>query len=233
MNRRNLTIIVVIILALLAGGGYFVYTSFIVEPELSDDISNVAATIDNTGEGTQFRIDAEQSEVTFTLEEDLRGTRTTVVGTTNQVGGDIVINFAAPENSQVGTITINARSIATDNPLRNGQIRNSILQSANDDYEFITFTPTDLSGLPESVEIGDTYTFQIVGDLTIVETTNAVTFDTTVTIDSEEQISGSATATVLRTDFGLNIPNVPGVANVTDDVDLAINFVANAVNETE
>ena len=40
--------------------------------------------------------------------------------------------------------------------------------------------------------------------------------------------SGVATVQVLRGDFGLTIPDVPSVANVTDDVELALHFVARA-----
>ena len=56
----------------------------------------------------------------------------------------------------------------------------------------------------------------------------AVTFAATVTLDSETQISGSATVNLLHGDFGLVIPDVPSVANVTDDVTLSLEFVARA-----
>jgi hypothetical protein len=37
---------------------------------------------------------------------------------------------------------------------------------------------------------------------------------------------GSAEATVLRSDFQLTIPNAPGVANVSDEVQLSLDFEA-------
>jgi polyisoprenoid-binding protein YceI len=73
---------------------------------------------------------------------------------------------------------------------------------------------------------GDTFEFQITGELLIRDTTNSVTFDAEVTFVDETRVEGSATANVLRSDFGIGIPSVPGVANVTDEVLLNIDFVA-------
>jgi hypothetical protein len=53
-----------------------------------------------------------------------------------------------------------------------------------------------------------------------------VSFALTVTPLSETELVGSATTTVLRRDFNLQIPDVPSVANVSDEVILQINFVA-------
>lgn len=228
MNVRNIIIGIIVLAIIIVGGGLAYLQIAGGSGEVSEDISEAAEQIDaeDTGEGTLLRIDSAQSEARFVLEEDLSGVRTTVTGTTDQVGGDIVFNFANPAESQVGTIRINARNFTTDNNFRNQAIRARILQSAQDEYEFIDFAPTDITGLPESITVGETYTFQIIGDLTIVDTTNQVTFDTEVTVDSETQISGTATANILWADWGLTIPSVPNVANITEDVDLTIDFVA-------
>ena len=187
-----------------------------------DESTDVVAS-----ESVAFSIVAEQSEASFTLEEDLRGTRTTVVGTTNEVGGTINVDLENPGASTIGTIAVNARTLSTDNDFRNRALRSDILQSAQDEYEFIIFEPTSLSNFSaESISVGDTLTFDITGDLTITGVTQTVTFNATVTLDSETQISGTATANVLYADYGLTIPDVPSVANVTDDVDLEIRFVA-------
>lgn len=175
-----------------------------------------------------FNIVPEQSSVSFTLTEDLMGRPTTVVGTTNQVAGQIAVDFAAPANSQVGEIRINARTLVTDQENRNRAIRSQILLSAQDQYEFINFVPTAITGLPDSITIGAAVTFQITGDLTIRDTTQAVTFEAAVTPVSESELTGTATTTVQRGDFGLEIPRVPSVANVSEAVDLQIEFVAQA-----
>ncbi|MBC7809883.1 MAG: YceI family protein [Burkholderiales bacterium] len=176
-----------------------------------------------------YRIDPANSLAMFELQEDLRGVRTDVIGTTSEVAGDIILDFANPEASQIGTIRINARTLATDTEMRNRMLRSEILQSANDAYEYIEFVPTALNGLPDAVTLGETYTFDIVGDLTIAGQTNEVTFSAEVTPHSEDQLSGTAQTVVRFADWGINIPNVPQVANVTEDVTLTLDFTAQQV----
>ncbi len=176
-----------------------------------------------------FRIDSTASTVTFALQEDLRGVRTDVIGTTSEVAGDIVIDFAQPSASVIGTIRVNARTLATDNEFRNRAIRSEILQSSRDEFEFIDFVPTAINGLPETITVGETYPVQIDGTLTILGQAVAVTFDATVTLASETQLIGSAQAVVNWGDWGIRIPNAPGVANITETVTLTINFTANQV----
>lgn len=242
-NKRNkgvpyavVAILMVIAFAVGAGagvGGWIYITGG--SGEASRSIDDAIAEVENTqsnavaSESITFSIVAEQSEVSFILEEDLRNIRTTVIGTTTEVGGTIHVNLANPSASAIDTIAVNARTLETDNSFRNRALRSRILKTAQDDFEFIIFEPTSLSNFSaESVSIGDTLTFDITGDLTITGVTQSVTFNASVTVDSDTQINGSATTNVLRSDYGLVIPSVPSVANVTDDVDLAINFVATA-----
>jgi polyisoprenoid-binding protein YceI len=178
-----------------------------------------------------FRIDPSQSQARFVLQEDLRGQRIDVIGVTNQVGGDIIVDVTDPASSQVGQIVVNARTLETDNPFRNQAIRSEILRSAQNAYEFITFTPTAISGLEGvSVAIGEPVTFMIVGDLKIVETTRSVAFEVTAELTDPQTLVGSGRVVVRWADFGLRIPQVPGVSNITDDVALEIDFVAALVD---
>jgi polyisoprenoid-binding protein YceI len=131
-----------------------------------------------------------------------------------------------PAATQVGEILINARDFATDNNFRNRAIANEILLTNT--YEFITFTPKELVGLPDSVTIGGTYDFQIVGDLTIIGETREVVFDVTVTPTSETELQGLAAVTILHGDFGITVPLSEAVSAVSDDVLLELDFVAAA-----
>lgn len=202
--------------------------------------AELAATEEATPEATAtpepaaavlFRIVPDESEVRFILTEELRGVPTTVIGRTNQVAGDLLVDFAAPGSSRVGVIRINARTLATDNEFRNRAIRGEILQSSRAEYEFSDFTPTALTGLPASVEVGQAVTFQITGELKVRDITQTVTFEATVTVVSEDRLEGSAITTVQRGDYNLVIPSVPGVANVSEAVRLEIDFVAARVDE--
>ncbi|HEX2906762.1 MAG TPA: YceI family protein [Phototrophicaceae bacterium] len=176
-----------------------------------------------------FRIVPEESEVRFTLTEELRGQPTTVIGKTDQVAGDIGLDLTTPANSQVGLIRINARTLATDNEFRNRAIRGQILQSSRDEYEFAEFTPTAITGLPEQIEVGEAVTFEITGDLKVRNIVKPATFAVTATLVSEDRLEGTAKAIVTRSDYDLIIPNAPGVANVSEEVTLEIDFVATRV----
>jgi len=174
-----------------------------------------------------FSLVQDESSISFELDEDMRGQRVTVVGTSPDVAGQFAVNFDDPSASQVGQIAFNLRTLDTGNDFRNRAIRGQILQSARDEFEFGSFTPTAITGLPSTpIEAGQTVTFQITGDLTLRDVTNPVTFDVTLTEVSEERLTGQATATVNRNDWGLTIPDVPGIANVEEEVVLTIVIVA-------
>jgi polyisoprenoid-binding protein YceI len=181
-----------------------------------------------TGTGQLFQIVADQSEVRFKIDEVLIGQPKTVVGKTNQVAGQLIVDFQTPEKSQLGIIKINVRTLTTDNEFRNKALRGQILQSVKSEYEFATFVPTKLIGLPKTLTIGQSVNFQIAGTLTLRDVSREVTFEATLTPQSANQLSGTAAATVTRKDFNLMIPEAPGVANVSDAVQLEIDFTATA-----
>lgn len=226
------------VLAALLGGGYFAWVMIqggsgeaseeISAPTLEVPASNTSNESASTAQ--LFRIVPEESAVRFILEEDLRGERVTVVGETNQVAGDILIDRANPMASQIGTIRINLRTLATDSENRDRAIRAEVLESAKDEYEFTTFVPTAISGLPTSVTIGQPFTVQVTGDFTLREITNTVTFNVTLTPVSDSQLAGMGTAVITRSAYNLNIPSVPFVANVSEEVRLEIEFVAELVD---
>lgn len=177
-----------------------------------------------------FRISQDESQVTFNIYEELNGAPFTVVGTTNQVAGDVVVDFANPNTSQVGEIVIDLSTLRTDNGNRDNAIRGRILQANQEQYRYGRFVPTDIVGLPTTrVAVGDSITFTITGDLTLVEVTRSVTFEMTLTVESETRLVGRGVTQILYSDFNLRIPSVPFVANVADEVDLFIDFVATKV----
>ncbi len=178
----------------------------------------------NSATSTLFTIDPSQSEARFVVDEVLRGEPRSVVGETDQVAGQIATNPTEPSTAQLGPISINARTIATDDNQRNGAIRRWILST--DNFEFITFTPTALVGAPASVTLGQPYSFQIAGQLTIRDVTRDATFDATVTPVSPSELKGTAIGTIRYGDWNINIPDVPFVAGVGDQVRLELDFVA-------
>jgi polyisoprenoid-binding protein YceI len=173
------------------------------------------------GDGPATYALTDASQAAFTITEDLRGTPTTVVGTSTIVLGEIAVDTDDPSTIQIGTILVNARDFTTDSGNRNRAIRGPILDA--DNFEFIEFVPDSIDVVDDS---GPEVRLTVTGDLTIREIANPVTFDVAATLNGDGTISGTATATIDRTDWGLNIPSAPGVANVSEVVSLALDFVA-------
>jgi polyisoprenoid-binding protein YceI len=222
--------IAIALLAIVLLGGAVAW-SFLRPPEEASgpiQATPVAASTTTTGGATGaqtvFAIDQSASQARFLLDETLNGAPFTVVGTTNQVAGQIAVDPAAPATARVGTIQVNARSLATDSANRDRAIQNQVLKTGQN--EFITFVPTSLVGLPATGSVGQTYTFQIVGQLTISGVTREATFEATVTQAAADRLQGKATTTIRHADYNLSIPQVPFVANVADTVRLEIEFAA-------
>ncbi len=195
------------------------------------EATQAPAAAQPTGDATLFRIISDESEARYEIDEILRGEPFRVVGITDQVAGDIILDFANTAASQVGVIRINVRTLATDEERRDRATRSRVLNSAEDRYEFVDFTPTALEGLPDSVSVGDTATFTIVGDLKIRDITAEERFAATVTVVAEDRLEGTAEATILRSTYDLAVAMPPFVAEVSEEVLLGIKFVATAVEQ--
>lgn len=173
-----------------------------------------------------LRFVREGTEARFLIDEVLMGQAKTVVGVTSLAEGEIIVNPADLASLQVGEIRVDARDLTTDDDRRNNRLRNDILKSTQDAYRYIVFRPTSIEGLPSTVDVGDTFNFQVTGDLTILDTTLPVTFDMSVTVVDTNTVRGSGSTTVRHADFGIRIPSVPIVAGVSDEVRLEIDFTA-------
>jgi polyisoprenoid-binding protein YceI len=185
-------------------------------------------TISTEEEGmVAFAFDPARSSATFEIDEVLRGEPQRVVGTTSEIAGQFEVDPDDLSRVEFSQIVVNARTFDTGSGNRDRAIRGPvILDSASDEFEFITFDPTSVGGLQGSLAQGEMLEFTIEGDLAIRDTVNAVTFDVTATPTGESTIEGSAEATVLRSDYGIGIPNAPGVADVGDEVLIRLEFVA-------
>ncbi|MCC6904677.1 MAG: YceI family protein [Anaerolineae bacterium] len=190
------------------------------EETAAEDTTEVSAP------GT-FTIVAAESEARFYLGEVLNGSPFTVIGKTNGVEGTLVPDFATPANTAVGAIRVDLSGLQTDSGFRNRAIHDAILQTGRPEYQYAEFAPTSLSGLPEMVTIGEPFSFQISGDLTIHDVTKPVTFEAEVTPVSETRLEGLASTTITYADFGVTIPRIPPqVASVEPDAILELAFVA-------
>ena len=171
-----------------------------------------------------FILDPDLSEARFIIGEILANSPNTVVGVNKLIQGGGVLNFARPDLSTLSEFLIDASGFETDSSMRNRAIRNFILQSG--EYPVITFQPTDISGIPSEITVGEKVPFEVVGLLTIRAITQEVGFAGEAVLVAENRVQGLASATVFREDFQLSIPSVPRVAGVDEVFILEIEFVA-------
>lgn len=176
------------------------------------------------GSATVYRIDATQSEARYEVGETFfQGNRfVTAIGRTKGIAGDVLVDFANPANSQIGTIVIDVSQLTSDENRRDNYIRNNALESSQ--YPQATFVPTKIEGIPASVKPGDTLTLKVTGDLTVKETTKPVTFDVTLTAN-EDKLTGSAVTQILLSDFSVGPIQIAMLAT-EDEAKLAFDFVA-------
>lgn len=246
MKRSTIGWIVAALLAI--GGAAFAWLFFfaggsgeptteLTTPEFADTTTstatqdNDAATSPSTtapaSEVSTFVIDQSRSQARFEIDEELRGNPTHVVGTTDQVVGQVRVDLSDSAGAEVSEIIINARTFTTGSGNRDRAIRGPvILDSGSDEHELITLAVTSVDGLSGQVNVGDAVEFTVTGDLTIKGTTEEVTFDVSAALVDDSTLEGSASAEVTRDMFEIGIPSVPSVANVTNEVLIAFDFVA-------
>src|SRR5688572_8359928 len=222
--KMMLSVVLLAVVAVVAVAGYAMF-----KPPAGATAPITAATVaqesaNTAREAPVFEIDPNASSARFVIDEILRGSPYTVVGTTNQVAGQIAADLDDLDAAKVSEIRINARTLTTDADGRNRMLQNQILQT--DQHEFITFTPKQLVGLPDTVTVGQSFTFQMVGDLAIRGTARETTFDVVVTPTAENRLEGTASSTIRYADWGVSIPQVPSVAGVAEQVALHLDFVA-------
>ncbi len=223
----KISLIAIVVVALLAvvGGLALLRSAGGATTKASKPV--VAATVATSSTGKVFTIESSSSQATFTIKEILFGNPNTVVGTTNQVAGQIRVDQQDPALSQVGQIKVDVSTLVTDNNLRNNIIRNQILETNQSANQYATFVPTTLKGLPTTpLAYGQRITFQIVGQLTLHQVTRPATFATQATLVNATTLTGTAQSTIVYGDYNVSIPSVPSVAGVPNTVVLALTFTA-------
>lgn len=248
MNRTTIGWIVAGALAVV--GATFAYlfwfaggsgepTTDLTTPELAATTTTAPAGSSTADSGTtttesedvpstmSFVIDQAQSTARFEIDEVLSGNPTHVVGTTDQVVGQVRVDLDDLGTAEFSEIIINARTLQTDSARRNRAMRGPIiLDSGSDANELITFVVTSVDGLSGSATVGDSFDFTISGDLIIKGNTQPVTFDVTASLVDDTTLEGSASTGVTRDMFEIGIPSVTNVADVTNEVLIGLEFVA-------
>ncbi len=207
-----------IIAVVVVIGGFLVYATRPVEAPLAEAPAGEAPV-----EGAQtWSVDPANSSAKFELDEELRGKPFHVVGNASAVSGDV--SYDASTGVFSGLVSVDGAALKTDSTQRDGAIARLILHTTDESKRFITFAPRSASNVPPDPTLDTDHTFSVTGVLTA----NGISKETTWTVTGRASegglITGMAKTTVKRGDFGLTIPNIPFVANVSENVDLSIAF---------
>ncbi|MFP4375201.1 MAG: YceI family protein [Spirochaetaceae bacterium] len=225
--------VIILVVLILAGGAFFAYiwlSGGSGEPSAAAQAERMEQ---RQPEQVIYEVVEGRSEARFIIDEVLRGEPNTVVGRTDQIDGSVAVEFE-PAMVDIGQFVINVRTIRTDDEVRDRTIRTLILESNEDEFEFSTFEPTSVDGVPETIAVGDSLDLDVTGDLTVRDVTSEVTFEMTIDVQSEDEITGAASTRILWEDFDITIPYVGGdsiVASVSDEVGLELEFTARAREE--
>ena len=171
-----------------------------------------------------FTIISESSEVRFIIDETLGGIHTEVTGVTSAVTGSLRTNPERIADTEFTPIVIDANTFVTDRSQRNRAIRTFVLYTNL--YPEITFVPTSIGRVPDSVSVGEEFTLEITGPLQVLDTRVDVTFAVTAVFNSETELTGTGTATVILEEHGINVPMPPLVSWVDDNMTLEMDFHA-------
>ena len=227
VGRVGMAVAAAACVALVAVLGY-IYGGGQPAPKRTGGVSPAATVTASKGQEV-FILDPSGTEASFTIHEVLFGNGNTVVGKTNQVMGQIVVDPVDPPKTRVGIVRVDVSTLVTDNDMRNRTLQGRILETGDPSNQYATFVARSYQGLPataSALSVGKAFNFKVTGDLTLHQVTRSETFDVTVTPRSASALTGQATATVRYEDFGLVIPNVPFVADVSDSVVLTLSFTA-------
>ncbi len=145
------------------------------------------------------------------------------VGITQVIRGEVLIDRANPQNSRVGTISVDISQLRSDRARRDQAIRERWLESAR--YPIAEFSPTGVRKLPSAYTDGREISLEVVGNLKVREAVRPTTFTVTLKLERNTLI-GLAATTVLMTDFGFEPPSIFGILRAQNEVKLEFRFVA-------
>lgn len=218
--RYTASILAVIGIAICGLGG-----ALAARTEIGQAAAPAGAVKIELGEGTKAR---------YKVAERLVGVDfgTDAVGTTEGVTGTIVVKADGSIDASQSKITVDLRTLKSDQALRDLYLQSSVLQTAK--FPMLEFVPKRAVGMPFPLPLGSPIPntkivmpqaagFKFIGDMTLHGVTKEVTWSLVSTI-SADAVAGRATTTVSFATFGLTKPAVPLLASVEDSIQLEVEF---------
>lgn len=200
----------------------------------SQDIPATGATVTATAEGVgkpetnangaiRFDIVPAESEARYRVREQLVNFSlpNDAVGKTKEITGAIVIQPDGTIDAASSKFVVDLTNITSDQSRRDTFVKRNVLRT--DTYPTAVFIPKKISGLSNPLPQSGQVSFQLTGDLTLLDVTKEVTWDVTGTVENGKAV-GQAKTRFTFEDFNLTRPQVPVVLSIEDHIDLELDL---------
>ena len=167
----------------------------------------------------RYRVVAERSAARYRVREQLAGISfpSDAVGTTSAIDGSVSFDAQGRVRPSDSRLTVDLRMLRSDRDRRDSYVRRNTLETER--HPTAVFTPSEVRGLPSPLPQTGTASLELIGDLTIRETTRRLTWEATATFNGRE-VGVQAKTSFRFADFGLSIPRVASVLSVEDTIRL-------------
>jgi polyisoprenoid-binding protein YceI len=181
-----------------------------------------AARADTTGR-VRLEITPTGNEARYRAREQLMGVDfpNDAVGKTNAITGALVFDRDGKIVSDESKIVVDVTGLKSDKERRDGYLQRRTLLTAQ--YPTVTLVPTAVRGLPWPLPASGDFAFDLVGDLTVKETTRPTVWHVTA-VAKDGGFSGNATTSFTFVEMGLEKPSVRIVLSVEDTIKLEYDF---------
>lgn len=188
----------------------------------------VARPVDARDGEVVYRIDAADSLVTVTVEEELAGIDQTVELTTSGIAGEIAVGGVEEGTPSVnlGEVVVDVAQLRSDNSLRDKVLRHEYLESHRHPQvrlhdASVTLGET-IDGPGDRIEVDGA---SLDATLDVLGVGHPVTFDVDATLEGDE-LRGAATATVSLAELGVGPIVKAGLVRTSNEARIEIDVVA-------
>ena len=174
-------------------------------------------------DGPRYRIVAERSEAQYRARETFvnQPAPADAVGRTDDVDGEIQLDSESLLRGRILSMRIDLRTLTSDQSRRDNFIRQNTLKT--DQFPYAEFRSTESAG-PALFRPGEEAAFQIPGLMTVKGQERTIVWEAKAKLDGDT-ITGTASARVKLTDFGLEPPRL-AILSVEDEMTWQVDLVA-------
>lgn len=182
-----------------------------------------AQTAADTAGRVRLEITATGNEARYRAREQLLGVDfpNDAVGKTNAITGALVFDRDGNIVSDESKIVVDVTGLKSDKERRDGYLQRRTLLTSQ--YPTVTLVPTAVRGLPWPLPTSGDFSFDLIGNLTVKETTHSTVWHVTA-VAKDGGFSGNANTSFTFADIGLEKPSVRVVLSVEDTLKLEYDF---------